>query len=35
MIALIRLPLMSYVALMKFIKERSKAWRKTYDMSIF
>ena len=34
MITVIRLHLMSYVALMEFIKDTYKAWRKTYDMSI-
>lgn len=34
MIIVIRLHLMSYVALMEFIKDAYKAWRKTYDMSI-
>ena len=34
MITVIRLHLMSYVALLEFIKDTYKAWRKTYGMSI-
>jgi len=33
MITVIRLHLMSYVELLEFIKDRYKAWRKTYNTS--